>query len=258
MGERYAKTASLSTCASRIVGPRSLRIPDRASPAPASVVEWSPPDDHDRLADQVGKEATMLNMRTIALAILVLSAAGPAGAESDEASGKSPKYYFRVSNIQSQDNKIIPMAKELLEKEVASRPEFTMELRDANSEEAEIALLRKQGVKGFQVSMRIASLKKDVKPPAPGKRDPQMSIDVKLTVFGHTIPGNKVLFTGDGDASLMGEFSERLRDKEEERFTRTALASAIKQAVSTAVVKLTTARIEDRGPAKGKKRKGRR
>jgi hypothetical protein len=200
----------------------------------------------------------MLNMRTIAVGVLLLAAATPARAEREQAAGSSPKYYFRVSNIQSQDNRIIPMAKELLEKEVASRPEFTMDLHDANSEEAEIAELRRQGMKGFQVSMRIASLKKEVKPPAPGKRDQQMSIDVKLSIFGHTIPGNKVLFTGDGEASLMGEFSERLRDKEEERFTRTALASAIKQAVSTAVAKLTTAKLEDKGPRKGKQGKAKR
>ena len=127
----------------------------------------------------------------------------------------------------------------------------------AESEDAQIAELRKQGMQGFQVSMRIVSLKKDIKPPAPGNRDRQLSIDVKLAVFGHTIPGNKLLFTGDGDASLTGEFSERLKDKEDERFTRTALASAIKQAVSTAVVKLTTPQLEDKGsrkkrPAKAK------
>jgi hypothetical protein len=141
------------------------------------------------------------------------------------------------------------MAKELLEKEVASRPEFTMDL-GADSEDAQIAELRKQGMLGFQVSMRIVSLKKEVKPPVPGNRDQQLSIDVKLAVFGHTIPGNKLLFTGDGDASLTGEFSERLKDKEDERFTRTALASAIKQAVSTAVVKLTTPNLEDKGRKK--------
>jgi hypothetical protein len=103
--------------------------------------------------------------------------------------------------------------------------------------------------------LRITSLKKEIKPPAPGHRDQQMSIDVKLGIFGHTLPGNKLLFTGDGDASLMGEFSERLKDKEEERFMRTALASAIKQAVSTAVAKLTTATLEDKKPGRGKKAK---
>ena len=125
----------------------------------------------------------------------------------------------------------------------------------AQSEDAQIAEIRKQGMLGFLVSLRITSMKKDIKPPAPGKRDQQMSIDVKLAVFGHTLPGNKLLFTGDGEASLMGEFSERLKDKEEERFTRTALANAIKQAVSTAVAKLTTATLEDKKSGKGKKAK---
>ncbi len=193
----------------------------------------------------------MLNMRSIAIGFLALFVPMAVAAAEKTA----PKYYFKVSNIHTQDPKIIPLAKELLEKEVASRPEFTMDLGDANSEDAEIAEMQKRGMKGFQVSMRISSLKKEIKPPKPGNRDEQMSIDVRLAVFGHTIPGNKIMFTGDGDASLTGEFSARLRDKEEERFTRTALESAIKQAVSTAVAKLSTARLEDKGPGRGKKRK---
>ena len=65
-----------------------------------------------------------------------------------------------------------------------------------------------------------------------------------------------MLFTGDGDAALMAEFSERLKDKEEERFKRTALSGAIKQAVSTAVAKLTTATLVDKTP--GRRKKGKR
>ena len=197
----------------------------------------------------------MLDMRTVALGIFVLATPALTHAEAARGASASPKYYFKVSNIKAQDDKIIPMAKELLEKEVSTRPEFTMDLGDARSEEAQIAELQRQGMKGFQVSMQIVSLKKEIKPPAPGKRDQQMSIDVKLGIFGHTIPGNKLLFTGDGNAALTAEFSERLKDKEEERFMRTALASAIKQAVSTAVAKLTNATLEDKSPAKGKKGK---
>ncbi len=194
----------------------------------------------------------MPNLRSIALVFVTSLVAAP-GFATEKA---SPKYYFKVSNIHTQDRKIIPLAKELLEKEVASRPEFTMDLDDASSEAAEIAEMQRRGMKGFQVSMRINSLKTAIKPPKPGNRDEQMSIEVKLAVFGHTIPGNKIMFTGDGDATLTGEFSARLRDQEEARFTRTALESAIKQAVTTAVAKLTTAKLEDRGPPrKAKKRK---
>ncbi len=197
----------------------------------------------------------MLNMRTTTLGTALLATATLALSTPVLAAHQKPKYYFRVSNIESEDHKIIPLAKELLEKEVSARPEFTMDLGNANSEEAQIAELRKQGMLGFQVSLRIVNLKKEIKPPAPGKRDQQMSIQVKLGIFGHTIPGNKLLFNGDGEASLTGDFSARLKDKEEERFTKTALSSAIKQAVDTAVVKLTTARLDDKRA--GKRRKAR-
>jgi hypothetical protein len=194
----------------------------------------------------------MPNMRTnLSLATLILISL--AWIHPAKAAEKSPKYYFKVSNVISKDEKIIPIAKELLIKEVESRPEFTMDL-GVNSEAAEIAELQKQGMKGYQVTLRITSLKNEIKPPAPGKRDQQMAIEVKLGIFGHTIPGNKIMFNGDGEASLMGEFTERLRDKEEARFMRTALESAIKQAVTTAVVKLTNAKLEDR-PTKSKKGK---
>jgi hypothetical protein len=194
----------------------------------------------------------MPNLRTTLLAAAALAVTTVALSSAASGAAGKPKYYFKISNIECQDVKVIPLAKELLEKEVATRPEFTMDLGAANSEEAQIAEIRKQGMQGFQVSLRIKSLRQEIKPPAPGHRDRQMSIDVKLGIFGHTLPGNKLLFTGDGDAALLGEFSERLKDKEEERFLRTALASAIKQAVSTAVAKLTTTKLEDKGPHKGK------
>jgi hypothetical protein len=197
----------------------------------------------------------MLTMRTSALVLLPLFSLVPlARAETD---AEKPKYYFKISNIHSQDKEIIPLAAELLKAEVATRPEFTTDVGTAESEDAQIAEIRKQGMQGYQVSMRIETFKKEIKPPAPGKRDQQMAITVKLTIFGHTIPGGKLMFTGDGDAFLMGEFSERLRDKEEERFSKTALASAIKQAVSTAVAKMTNASLGGGGPPKAKKGKGR-
>jgi hypothetical protein len=201
------------------------------------------------------KETLMPNMRTCAAAVLPLFLLTPAArAEGDVA---KPKYYFKISNILSENKKIIPLAAELLKAEVATRPEFTTDIGTAESEDAQIAEIRRQGMQGYQVSMRIEKLKKEIMPPAPGKRDQQMAISVKVTIFGHTIPGRKLLFTGDGDASLVGDFSERLRNKEEERFSKTALASAIKQAVSTAVAKLTNAKLAPSGPSKGKRGKGR-
>ncbi len=186
--------------------------------------------------------------------VLLVTALAPLGAA--HADQENQKYYFKITDIEAHDAKLIPLARDLLKKEVESRPEFTTDLGAATSEDAQIAEIRKQGMKGYQVSLRIASVKEEIKPPAPGRRDQQMFIEVKLGIFGYTIPGNKMLFNGDGAASLTGEFSERLKDKEEERFITTALASALKQAVSTAVAKVTNASLDDKKPTKAKRGKG--
>jgi hypothetical protein len=150
-----------------------------------------------------------------------------------------PKYYFTISNVTADDREIIPLAKELLTAEVAKRPEFTNDLGGAEGQAA-LAELKKRGLEGYEVNMRITTLSREVKDPAPGRRDPQLAINVKLGVFGTTYPGNKVRFTGDGAASLVGEFSERRKDRDEEMLLKTALSSAIQQAVSNASLKLST------------------
>jgi len=167
------------------------------------------------------------------------------------------RYYFKISNVNSQNPKLIPMAKDLLEKEAASRPEFAENVGTAESEDARIAELRKQGMKGYQLSMRLGPVTTEVKPPAPGHKDPQMAVHASLNIFGHTHPGGKMMFSGDGEANLVGEFSERTREKEEKKFIEAALAAALKQAMDTAMVKMSHASLSTEGARKGKKgRKG--
>ena len=181
--------------------------------------------------------------RIAALAGMLTVATSFAGRASGE--GMKPKYYFTISNITSEDKKIIPLARELLAKEISSRSEFTQDLGGAEGEAAAAAEMRKRGLQGFQVNLRIMSLKQEIKPPAPGRRDRQVAIQVKLSVYGTTYPGGKLNFTGDGEASLVAEFVERRMESDVEDMTKTAVATALKQAVSTAVAKMTTATLPD-------------
>jgi hypothetical protein len=194
---------------------------------------------------QISRVAALAGMLTVAF-----SFSGRARGESTK-----PKYYFTISNITSEDKTIIALAKDLLAKEISSRSEFTQDLGGAEGEAAATAEMKKRGLKGFQVNLRIMTFKQEIKPPAPGRRDQQMAIQVKLGVYGTTYPGGKLSFTGDGEASLVGEFSERRRESEVEGLTKTALASALKQAVSTAVDKMSTTTLPDSSPRKGKKHK---
>ena len=193
--------------------------------------------------------------RLAALAAMFTVATTFASRASGEAA--KPKYYFTISNITSEDKKVIPIAKELLAKEILSRSEFTQDLGGAEGEAAAAAEMRKRGLQGFQVNLRIMNLRREIKPPAPGRRDRQVAIQVKLAIYGTTYPGGKLNFTGDGEASLTGEFAERRMDSDVEEMTKTAVATALKQAVSTAVAKMSTATLPDSPRRKGKKPKSR-
>ena len=181
--------------------------------------------------------------RVLALAGMLTVATSLAALASGD--GMKPKYYFTISNITSEDKTIISLAKELLAAEISARSEFTQDLGGAEGEAAAAAEMKKRGLRGFQVNLRIATFKQEMRPPAPGRRDKQMAIQVKLGVYGTTYPGGKLNFTGDGEASLMGEFAERRMESDVENLRKTALASALKQAVSTAVTKMSTATLPD-------------
>ena len=181
--------------------------------------------------------------RVLALAGMLTVATSLAALASGD--GMKPKYYFTISNITSEDKTIISLAKELLAAEISARSEFTQDLGGAEGEAAAAAEKKKPGLRGFQVNLRIATFKQEMRPPAPGRRDKQMAIQVKLGVYGTTYPGGKLNFTGDGEASLMGEFAERRMESDVENLRKTALASALKQAVSTAVTKMSTATLPD-------------
>jgi hypothetical protein len=193
--------------------------------------------------------------RIAALAGTLTVAISFAGRASGDA--QKPKYYFIISGVTSEDKNIIPLAKGLLAKDILSRSEFTQDLGGAEGEAARAAAMRKLGLQGFQVNLRITNFRKEIKPPAPGRRDRPMAIQVKLGVYGTTYPGGKLSFTGDGEASLVGDFAERRMESDVEDMTKTALATALKQAVSTAVAKMSTATLPDSPRRTGKKNKSR-
>ena len=184
---------------------------------------------------QIPRVAALAGILTLAV-----SFAGRAGADPAR-----PKYYFKISNITAEDQTLISSAKDLLAKEISSRSEFTQDLGGAEGEAAAAAEMKKRGLKGFQVNLRIMTFKQEIKPPVPGRRDRQMAIQVKLGVYGTTYPGGKLNFTGDGEASVTGEFAERRMDSDVEELRKTAMASALKQAVTTAVTKMSTATLRD-------------
>jgi hypothetical protein len=183
----------------------------------------------------------------IAVGGLVLGAAAPARAAA-------PKYFFQLREVKAGpdiDPALKEYAGEALKADLAARPEWASNIQAASPEELK-AELDKRKLRGFDVTVRFEEVKKAVKPPKPGSRFNQLAVNVRLTVFGTTVAEEKLAFSGDGEAGLEAEVSEKHVDQESVSLTKDAIKDAVKQAVDQAVLKLS---VTQSGPHRGAKRK---
>lgn len=175
-----------------------------------------------------------------------------------QAAPKAPKYYFKVVEVNTSkagDPAIAEAARALLEKELGSRPEFTSDLGGVSDDQDVIAALKKRGLRGFRVSLRLDRLSKEPRPPRPGGRLKQLAVDAKLSVFGTTLPGEKLAFSGEGEAGLEAEVGERRMEEEGTAMAKDVMAQALKQAVDQAVLKLSMPKSAPMNEAKKKRKR---
>ncbi len=210
-----------------------------------------------------------LSIRPSALAPL-LAAALAAGAlgPSAPALAAAPKYFFQLRDVKAGpdiDPALKDYAGEALKADLAARPEWASDIQASSPEagagaearaeasaEALKAELDKRKLRGFNVTVRFEEVRKEVKPPKPGSRFNQLAVNVRLTVFGTTVAEEKLAFSGDGEAGMEAEVSEKRVEKESMSLTKDAIKDAIKQAVDQAVLKLS---VVQSGPHGAKKRK---
>jgi hypothetical protein len=170
---------------------------------------------------------------------------------------KNPKYYFKIFEInigKFKEPGLAESARELLEKELGSRPEFTSDLGEAVDDQAVFAELKRRQLRGFRVSLRLDELSKELKPPRPGGRLKQLAVAAKLSVFGTTFPGEKLAFGGDGEGLVEAEVVESRLPAETPPLIKDVLAQALKQAVDQAVTKLSLPKAAPLNESKRKKR----
>jgi len=174
---------------------------------------------------------------TSVLAVAMTVAAAP-GARAAE-----PKYYFQIKEVTAApevDAGVKTTASDLLKAELASRPEWASDIGTA-AEGDRLALaaeLTKRKLRGFDVTVRIDTFKKETMDPRPGGRLKQLAVNVKLTIIGATIPDAKFAFEGNGEAGVEAEVSDKKMAADTAMAQKAALKSAVKQAVEQAVVKL--------------------
>ena len=193
--------------------------------------------------------------RILGAALLVPLAA--VRAQGAPGARKNPKYYFKILEInvgKYEEPGLVDTARELLEKELGSRPEFTSDLGEASDDQALFAELKRRQLRGFRVSLRLDQLEKQLVPPRPGGRLKQLAVAAKLSVFGTTFPGEKLAFAGEGEGLVEAEVVESRLATETPPLIKDVLAQALKQAVDQAVTKLSLPRAAPLNESKRKRR----
>ena len=167
----------------------------------------------------------------VALVLLAIPPALAAGA----------KYYFELHEVESHlplNGDIRTFTGDAVREELASRPEWASDLGGAKDRATVLSELKKRNLAGFDVVVKITQLKKEIKEPSPGARLKRLSVNVKLSVLGTTLPGEKISFGGDGEAGAEAQVPDSRLDTEAESMTKDAIKDAVKQAVDQAVLKL--------------------
>jgi hypothetical protein len=156
----------------------------------------------------------------------------------------APKYYFRLGEVKAGPDVGEPLkayAGEAVKADLAGRPEWASDIGDVGPSDTEalVAELKKRNLRGFSVVVRFEHLKKELKEPNPGARRKRVALNVRLSVFGTTIPEEKLAFSGDGESGVEAEVSDKGMEGETDELAKDAIKDAIKQAVDQAVMKLS-------------------
>jgi len=174
--------------------------------------------------------------------IVAAAVGGSLLAPAGLARAAAPKYYFELHKVESNvpvDPELRDQAGEALKADLASRPGWLSELGVGPDREAVVAALKNKKVKGFDLVVRFVKVKREVKPPAPGSRLNQLSVSIGLAVLGTAIPGDKIAFSGEGDASAEASVPENRMDAEASSMFKEAIKTAIGQALDQAMMKLS-------------------
>jgi hypothetical protein len=201
--------------------------------------------------------------RRLAL-LALLTGATVAGAVVAPARAAAPKFFFQLQEVKAGpevDAALKTYAGQAVKDELAKRPEWESDIgpsgqgaRPGQDRSALVAELKKRNLRGFDVTVRIESFKQELKDPRPGGRLKQLAVDVRLTVFGTTIPDAKLSFSGSGQSGVEAEVADKNMAKDSDDAGKDAIKDAIKQAIDQAVLKLSIGKSQPMNEAHRRKK----
>jgi hypothetical protein len=188
-------------------------------------------------------------LHALSLALCALCLAGLA--TDAQAGRKKPqkKYFFEVTSVTSKatlpdhlEKSVLPRLSAEVTKQLQSHPQLVASLPDAPSPDDAAKYRRyltKRGIAGaYQVSVELTSASQEVEQ-LEGRTGQRLIVRLGVHMFGETVPGKTIGFTGDGSASLRQEIGKTLRPRDEEYTWQAAAEMAVADAISTSLEKLS-------------------
>lgn len=196
-------------------------------------------------------------MLALALGSGLLSGAG-GSARADAHAPAAPKYYFELRGVEAtvpMDGGTRAFVEEALRQELASRSEWASDIGPTKNREALAAELARRKLSGFELVVKLTALKKEAQPAKTGGRLEHLVVTVRLALLGTTLPGEKIAFGGDGEASYETDVPASRVDPEGEALAKDAIREALKQAADQAVLKLALPKSEPMNESKRRRKK---
>jgi len=193
-------------------------------------------------------------MRALTALALV---AGPAFAAPAHAAGKYFLFITGVDEAKGVDSGVVAELKQIFTDELKKHPEFILErpadMPPADEQEKLYNWLKDHKLKAFEVTLKVLSVTRELKPPPEGKQYRVLVRGVKLSVFGDTLPEKVMAIGGDGESEVGAEVSKQSNvDKEGKQLLLECAKVAVTQAVDMTVAKLALTEKPEKSAAKKK------
>jgi hypothetical protein len=169
-----------------------------------------------------------------------------------EAGRKKPlkKYLFEVSVVTSKaslpdplEKAILPMLSAEVEKQLSHHPQLVTAVPGAPDPAGDATKYRKylakRGLAGaYSVSVELTSASEEIEP-IEGRSGQRLIVRMGVHMFGETVPGKTIGFSGDGSASIRQEVGKTVRPRDQEFTWQSAVEMAVTDAIDTSLAKLS-------------------
>lgn len=192
----------------------------------------------------------MRPMKSLVLAVAAMVCLLPAlGAEAAPA---KKKYHFKLTKVLAKPEVKPEVAKEaqprveaVFMKALENHPQLVATLDGApndpevNNGQPFRKFLTKKGVAGaYLVTVEVTEADIEIVPLDDKKNSQRIVVSVGIHVFGETIPGRTMGFSGDGRATVKQEIGMKIRDKDRQFTWDSAAEHAVTQALEKCFAKL--------------------